>query len=313
VLSLGVTSRVSGLAIDVRPYALPQLETVAGKAAITTLALSDTACPRPLSTCGFTLHDTKAYAGSFTHDARRGLHYVSSSLFQDVLPDNRLLVLREGSCIQVCELKMPDCAAVPLGSIRALALDPCADLLYASDGQLTATYKLSADTTNRCVKLELQACCRFNHPSGEVWCGFAWRGRPEQPVGKSCTERSCAACPALALRRFGEPVLGNQRFALRFEAAPTGSIGFLYLGLGPCAALPILCGELYIAGPLLLLDAIPLTGTALCDGAGHLALPIPTDHALCGGVLCLQGLVVCLTAQPIGVGLTNGQLVRLGW
>jgi hypothetical protein len=153
----------------------------------------------------------------------------------------------------------------------------------------------------------------LNHPNGETWYGLDIESEHARSAGKSCTARSCPVCPNMALHAVGDPAIGNSQFGARFADAPTGGVGLVFLGPGPCQVpgLPVLCGELYMQLPLFLLGAVGLAGGAICDGQGFVPAGIPNDHSLCGGIACLQGVVICF-GTPIGVGLTNGVQIRFG-
>ncbi|MBK8974834.1 MAG: hypothetical protein IPM29_02820 [Planctomycetes bacterium] len=48
----------------------------------------------------------------------------------------------------------------------------------------------------------------------------------------------------------------------------------------------------------------PLVGSG-CNARVTYPVPVPLDYALCDGVLCFQGVVLCVNAPVPGLSLTN--------
>jgi hypothetical protein len=88
-------------------------------------------------------------------------------------------------------------------------------------------------------------------------------------------------------------------------------VAIVLLQAGACTPIPILCGQFFPAQNPIALLPFALSGTATCNGSGSLKTGIPLDTSLCNGQLCVQGLVICLTA-PVGLALTNGLTVPIG-
>jgi hypothetical protein len=189
-----------------------------------------------------------------------------------------------------------------------MACDDCRDEIYFSDGTQNAVQAVS---WGNCPTLRSIHCCPFSSPRGELWHGFALESFAAQPVGTSCATAPCPTCSGLQLGSIGDAAIGNTEFGFRIDQGPSGSVAIVLLQAGACTPIPILCGQFFPAQNPIALLPFALSGTATCNGSGSLKTGIPLDTSLCNGQLCVQGLVICLTA-PVGLALTNGLTVPIG-
>jgi len=314
-LSLGPNSQASGLTINPARNEMYQVESLPGTAAVVTYSLKNPAgpCPVMMTACKVALPSAVHLAGAIAYDQKRDLIYVAASVFGAAAPQNTLYIYRRAdpSCQPFCKVQVDQCSTGILQAIRGMAYDECQDVMYLTDGRQTSTQVVI--WAANCPTFRPLNCCVLNHPAGELWYGFDIESEHARLAGKSCTQPSCAACPNLSLNAVGDPAIGNFQFGAQFANGPTGGVGLVFMGPGPCQVpgLPILCGELYTPLPLFLLGATGLAGAGICDGQGVVSAAIPNDHTLCGGIVCLQGVVICFGA-PIGIGLTNGVQIRFG-
>jgi hypothetical protein len=315
--AMGTNSLASGLKIDPATERLYELETIAGVAAITEWQfVAGAPCPRPLSTCRIVLPSATHHAGALAFDQKRRLIYVASSVFGAAVPANTLLVLRQGdpSCTPICTIPVRSCLTGLLQAITAMTFDECSDTLYLSDGRQTSVQVAVFSPTSPCPVLRPVACCVLNHPAGETWYGFDIMSIVGRRLGGSCTSRPCPNCPNMSFDAVGAAVPGNGSFGFRFDDAPTGARGYVFINFGACSAVPLFCGTFFpaLVPPPIGLGPILLNGAGVCDGTGFMPVPIPNDFNLCNALLCVQGLVVCSSTAGIGLGLTNAVVVPIG-
>lgn len=303
---LGPLSTVSGLDLAVATGVLFQIETVPGVLALHQWNIA--ACPPlPGPVCQLLLPTPQHLAGGVAIDQQNGMIFYAASVFAGGPPANVLLGAMLGNpCNIVCRLPLPACGPLPLGPITALAYDECRQSLYVSDGAQTLTLRRTA--LGPC-DFQPVLCCPTSPAVGPYgWVGFDVEADHPQQVGASCFGAGCVACPNMELRALGDAVIGNPMFALQLDQGPVGNLMALAVAPGGCAVpgLPVLCGQWHPdLGTSIFLPFAPIVGGAPCQGQATVPLPIPADYSLCGGALCFQGVIVCLTSAPPGLGLTN--------
>jgi len=314
-LVLGAASVATGLEVSEARYQLLQLESIPGVAALSTWHIRS--CPPAvIGACRITLPTPLHLAGAVALDERHGLVLYAASVFNAVLPANQVLVARASDpCNVLCAFDVAGCgAAARLGPITGMAYDSCEQLLYVTDGTQTAIYGNRIGTTP-CDFQPVGCCPRSPGLAGRRWHGIDVEPVHPAAVGVNCLDRRCPNCTAMTMTAVGDPTVGNPRFAIEIAGAPTN--GFFQLGIaaGPCRpiGLPIFCGNWHTdLATLVLLPFVSLSGSATCDGAATIGLPVPQDYTLCGATLCVQGIVVCVPlALPPAVGLTNAIELRL--
>jgi hypothetical protein len=308
-LTLGVGSLATGLALSEENFALYQLESLPGAAALHTFHIRS--CPpQVIASCRIQLPSLLHVAGAVEIDRRNGFVFYASSVFSPITPvgpQNTVLVAQlSDPCNIVCRFPVDGCGAARLGPIRGMAYDDCDGTLFLTDGKQTVTMRRSG--LSPCSFQEV-LCCQQGPPN-QLWFGLDIEAIHARPIGQSCLGPGCRPCPNMELVAHGDPTVGNPQFALSIVNGEQGARAFLWFNIGQCRPqnVPFLCGPFYplLSPPPAVLTLGPLSGgVAGCDASATLPIPVPVDYSLCGGQLCFQGLVLCAPSLT-AIGLTNG-------
>jgi hypothetical protein len=310
--TLGPGSYVGGLDVLASLGRMFQVESLPGTAALHIWNI--TACPPAAALpCTFTLPSGEHTCGGVAVDETQRQIYYVASVFGAANPGSFLLGAQLGSpCTIACRMPLLDCGATLLGPVRGVAYERCRQLLYLTDGVRTLTMRRTGP--GLCAFTPV-ACCAASPQLGPYgWVGFDVEPEHARPVGNACLNSNCGGCSSMALDAQGDPVLGNPTFQLQLTGAPLNSVIALALSPGACntPGLPIFCGQWHSAiANTFFFPALTVTGAAPCQGTAQVPLALPNNAALCGASLCLQGLLVCLSATGTGVGLTNAIVANL--
>lgn len=235
---------------------------------------------------------------------------VAASSFTAANAGNVILVARRANACQPhCRIPVPSCGPTALGPITGLAFDPCANVIWATDGVQTVGLRYSAATP--CQVTEIQ-CCRLPATTAMRYVGLCIEPSQAQGEGRNCQNGICANCPLMAHTAIGDAALGNPGFALELSAAPANAQTWLIVGAGACDAngplIPPICGPILVPyRPILpiVVGPIPTGGTVGCTGSALVRVPIPLDRTLCGAVLSSQYLGLCTAGPAFGTFVSN--------
>jgi hypothetical protein len=250
--------------------------------------------------------------GVATDDVNDHVLYAASA-FTATNPNNVIFVARRGNACQPhCRIPVPNCGTAPLGPITGLAFDPCASVIWATDG--VQTVGLRYDAAPPCQATAVQ-CCRLPPAVAQRFVGLCVEPSSATPEGRSCQNGACPSCPLMAHTAIGDAALGNPAFALELSGAPANAQAWLVVGAGACAPsgplLPPICGPILV--PLrpapVVVGPVPTGGTVGCTGSALVRVPIPLDRSYCGAVLSSQFLGLCTTGPAFGTFVSN----CLGW
>ncbi|MEM7201027.1 MAG: hypothetical protein AAF628_12210 [Planctomycetota bacterium] len=301
-LVLGRLSRIGGLAASPGLEELYQVESIAGRAAITTYSIS-AGCAVAGGSTTFTLPTPFHRAGAIAYDGARQHLWVASSAFWIGGAANVLYLFERTRTgwSQLCTAPVDSCSRPAVGQIQGMAFEACRRVLWIADAG--RVYEQSVSYRTPCPTLTSLGCC--GSPGGEACHGLDVELGQVQSVGSSCTSRGCVSCPNMVLAVRGRPVVGNKAVQLQVLNGPTGGTGFAMLNGGPCRGVPFACGQLYpsLVTPWIVVPMGTLAGSRRCDGDAFFTFPIPNNYGLCGVELCAQGLVIC---PSLDLALTNG-------
>jgi hypothetical protein len=217
-LTLGDGSVATGLSICEARYAMYQLESVAGQAAVSIRHLRS--CPpQVINACRFDTPSQNHIAGAVAVDDRRGLIYYATSVWNTANPANTILVAKlDAPCDIGCRIPVDVCGTTRLGPITAMTYDSCHNLLYVSDGKQVAALQVATDVL--CSARPL-SCCAVGPTGGATWHGFDIEPHHPLPVGSSCIGRNCRDCPSMALTALGDPADGRKTVLSQSTIAST--------------------------------------------------------------------------------------------
>ena len=247
--------------------------------------------------------------GVATDDVNDHVLYAASN-FGAANPNNLILVARRANACQPhCRIPVPSCGTAPLGPITGLAFDPCAFVIWATDGLQTVGMRYDPSTTT-CQTHAVQ-CCRLPATLAQRYVGLCIEPSSATPEGRNCQNGICPSCPLMAHTAIGDAALGNPAFALELSSAPANAQTWIVVGAGACAPngplLPPICGPILV--PLrpapIVVGPIPTGGTVGCTGSALVRVPIPLDRSICGAVLSSQFLGLCTTGPAFGTFVSN--------
>jgi hypothetical protein len=161
---------------------------------------------------------------------------------------------------------------------------------------------------------------------GDTWPDFAVTIDGEPPIvwrntgsGTSAFGRACGAAgwPTPRTIALGQPQLGNPGFAVGLQAASSGALGLIWLGLSNRYALgaPILPYELTANGApgcfVVASTEAPFFVIASAQGDASVPLPIPNAPALRRVTVFAQSAAAAPGANALGVLFANGLAVKV--
>ncbi|MEZ5966473.1 MAG: hypothetical protein R3F56_21735 [Planctomycetota bacterium] len=202
-------------------------------------------------------------------------------------------------CTPICRIPASRCGGNPMGVPTGAGFDPCTNMLYVTDGRFTTEIRVDVPT----CQFTFARCCRNNNPNGDPYIGLCFMPARSTSTGRGCTQAPCALCtPTHTVSTVPYP--GNPAFNLLLSGAPSGGVGYLLMGQGPCQAvgIPFSCDALRTLPLWGAFGPVPLGGGGGCTGSGSVPIGIPNNYGLCGLQVATQWYVICPTG---GSGLSN--------
>jgi len=203
-------------------------------------------------------------------------------------------------CSPICRIPASRCGSVAMGVPTGAGFDPCRDMLYVTDGSHTTEIRVNVPA----CQSTFVRCCRNANPNNDPYIGLCLLPTKSTSTGRGCTRAPCTLCnPTHTVTTV--PFPGNPAFNLSLASAPTGSIGYLLMGAGPCQAvgIPFSCDALRTVPLWGAFGPVPMGGGGGCTGAGTVPIGIPNNYGLCGLQVATQWYVLC--PGTTGNGLSN--------
>lgn len=221
-------------------------------------------------------------------------------------PNNTIYVgARTSPCSVPCRFAVPNCGTLTLGPITGLGFDDWRRVLWLTDGRQVMGLVYDRVT---CTATQVVQCCA---PAAltEPLVGLCVDPSHATSLGTSCTNLLCAACTGMQHTTRGDPILNNNFFALKLDAAPAQQRAWLMINAGACQAglsLSPWCGPFRVPlANIILVGPLLLGGTSGCTGSAIISLPIPNNVGLSGIPLSSQFIVFCQNTAGFGTGVSN--------